>query len=315
MKVTRSFDQYLPSRYPVLTIGNFDGLHCGHQSLLRSVVKTAEEKNGTSLVLTFDPHPLTVLSPATPVRLLTTMQEKLDRFQQIGIDEALCLPFDKSFAALTPEEFVFKILRDRIGVRELFVGEQFAFGQGRSGRMNDLARLSVPGGFIVHAVSPLRIDDEIVSSTRIRAMVQAGEVNHAQQFLGRWYELGGTVVEGAHRGQELGWPTANIRLPHDRVIPADGVYAVQTVWKTRTFPSVAYIGTRPTFGSGERLLEVYLLDEELDLYGENIRVRFVERLRGDQVFESADDLTRQIDLDVSRARETLKTVSFIMADS
>lgn len=315
MKVTRSFEQYLPSHYPVLTIGNFDGLHRGHQSLLHSVVKTASEKDGTSLVLTFDPHPLTVLSPATAIRLLTTMEDKLERFQQIGIDEAVCVPFDKSFAALTPEEFVYKILRDRMGVKELYVGEQFAFGNGRSGRMSDLLRLSIPGGFAVHAVLPIRIDDEIVSSTRIRAMVQAGDVACAQRFLGRWYELGGTVVEGAHRGQGLGWPTANIRLPQDRVIPADGVYAVQTVWKERILPSVAYIGTRPTFGPGERLLEVYLLDEEAHLYGQHIRVRFVERLREDQTFPSADELARQINLDVSRARETLKSVSFTTVDT
>jgi len=315
MNVTRRLDQHLPSTYPVLTIGNFDGLHRGHLALLQSVVKSASAKSGTSLVLTFDPHPMTVLSPTTPLRFLTTMEDKLIRFREVGICETLCIPFDKSFAGLTPEEFVFKILRDRIGVRELYVGEQFAFGKGRSGRIDDLITFSAPAGFIVHAVPPVVIEGEIVSSTRIRAMVQSGDVGRARRFLGRYYALAGTVIEGAHRGRELGWPTANIRLPQDRVIPSDGVYAVQTVWKGRVIESVAYIGTRPTFDAGERLLEVYLLDEQPKLYGEDIAVLFVERLRGDGVFDSPDALSQQIDVDVRHARGILKAAALSMADT
>jgi riboflavin kinase/FMN adenylyltransferase len=206
-------------------------------------------------------------------------------------------------------------LRDQIGVRELLVGEQFAFGAGRSGRMADLVRLSKAAGFVVHAVPPVRVDDEIVSSTRIRVMVQAGEVGRAARFLGRLYALAGTVVHGEQRGHALGWPTANIRLPHHRVIPADGVYATTAVWNGRSMDSVAYIGTRPTFGDGERLLEVYLLDEQIDLYGHEIVVRFVERLRGDQVFTTAEELSRQIDVDVLRARDALKGAANPVMDS
>ena len=279
------------------------------------VVQVASAKSGTSLVLTFDPHPMTVLSPTTPLRFLTTMEDKLIRFREVGICETLCIPFDKSFAGLTPEEFVFKILRDRIGVRELYVGEQFAFGKGRSGRIDDLITFSAPAGFTVHAVPPVVIEGEIVSSTRIRAMVQSGDVGCARRFLGRYYALAGTVIEGAHRGRELGWPTANIRLPQDRVIPSDGVYAVQTVWKGRVIESVAYVGTRPTFDAGERLLEVYLLDEQPKLYGEDIAVLFVERLRGDQVFDSPDALSQQIDVDVRHARGILKAAALSLADT
>lgn len=315
MKVTRSLAHHQPTAYPVLTIGNFDGLHRGHVALLQSVVKTASQKGGTALVLTFDPHPITVLSPATPLRLLTTMEEKLARFQEAGIDEAFCIPFDTDFAALTPEEFVFKILRDQIGVRELFVGEQFAFGAGRSGRMADLMRLSKPAGFHVHGVAPVRVEGEIVSSTRIRTMIQGGEVGRAARFLGRLYELAGTVIHGEHRGRGLGWPTANIRLPEHRVIPPDGVYATTAVWKAQRLDSVSYVGTRPTFGNGERLLEVYLLDEQIQLYGQEIRVRFVERLRGDQAFDTAEELSRQIDQDVGHARDVLKAASHGAVDS
>ena len=315
MKVTRSLTHHHVTTYPVLTIGNFDGLHRGHQALLKSVVQTAADKSGTASVLTFDPHPITVLSPGTPLRLLTTIEDKLARFEEAGIDQVFCLPFDKSFAALTPEEFVLKMLRDQIGVRELLVGEQFAFGAGRRGRMADLARLSQSAGFIVHAVPPVRVEGDIVSSTRIRVMVQAGEVGRAAKFLGRPYDLAGTVVRGEQRGQALGWPTANIRLPDHRVIPADGVCATRAVWNGRSAGSVAYIGTRPTFDNGERLLEVYLLDEQLDLYGQEMVVRFVERLRGDQVFATPEDLARQIDVDVVRARDLLKAATRVVEDS
>jgi riboflavin kinase/FMN adenylyltransferase len=315
MKVTRSLTHHHIATYPVLTIGNFDGLHRGHQALLKSVVQTAADKKGTASVLTFDPHPITVLSPGTPLRLLTTMEAKLARLEEAGVEHVFCVPFDKAFAALAPDQFVFKILRDQIGVREVLVGEQFAFGAGRSGRMADLVRLSHTAGFVVHAVSPIRVDGEIVSSTRIRMMVQAGEVARAARFLGRLYDLAGTVVPGEQRGQSMGWPTANIRLPHHRVTPADGVYATTALWNGRSIDSVAYIGMRPTFGNGERLLEVYLLDERIDLYGQEITVRFVERLRGDRVFATSEELSRQIDVDVLRARDVLKAAANSVVDS
>ena len=181
--------------------------------------------------------------------------------------------------------------------------------------MADLVRLSKSAGFVVHAVPPICVEDEIVSSTRVRVMVQAGEVGRAARFLGRSYDLAGTVVHGEQRGEALGWPTANIRLPDYRVIPADGVYATTAVWNGRSLDSVAYIGTRPTFGDGERLLEVYLLDEQIDLYGQEMSVRFVERLRGDQVFATSQELSRQIDVDVLRARDVLKAAANRVVDS
>ncbi|TAJ23056.1 MAG: bifunctional riboflavin kinase/FMN adenylyltransferase, partial [Nitrospirae bacterium] len=255
--------------------------------------------------------PITVLRPDVDLRLLTTREDKLARFQQAGIQEVLFLAFDHALASLTPEEFVARILRDGLAVREVFVGEHFAFGKGRVGRMPDLKRLGAEAGFLVHAVPPVRVDGEVVSSSRIRLLVQAGDVRGAARCLGRWYELSGSVVPGAQRGQGLGWPTANLRLPPGRVIPADGVYATTTVWQNRSFDSVAYIGTRPTFGPGERLLEVYLLDQQVDLYGQAISVQFVERLRGDLVFETADALSARIDLDVTLARAALKAASSV----
>ena len=306
MIVAGGLDHYQSRPYPVLTIGNFDGLHRGHVALLRQVVATAAEHGGTPTVLTFDPHPITVLAPGIPLRLLTTLDDKLAGFEEIGIQQVLVLAFDKSFASLTPEEFVFKILQDAIAVREVFVGEHFAFGVKRSGRLADLIALSSRVGFRVHPVQPFLVHGEIVSSTRIRSLLQAGDVAAAALFLGRHYQLEGVVVRGEGRGQDLGWPTANLHLPAHRAIPADGVYATLTAWNGRLFQSVAYIGTRPTFGSGERLLEVYLLDHDVSLYGESIAVRFVDRVRDDAVFRTAEELSARIDLDVVHARESLK---------
>ncbi|MEK6525391.1 MAG: bifunctional riboflavin kinase/FAD synthetase [Nitrospirota bacterium] len=315
MKITRGLADHKRAQHPVLTIGNFDGQHRGHLALLRSIVDTATSKRGTPIVLTFDPHPLTVLKPGVDLLLLTTMDEKLTRFQDAGVEEVLFLEFNQAFAALTPDEFVFRILRDGIGVRDLFVGEHFAFGKGRAGRTADLLRLGAQSGFQVHPVPAMRVDGEVVSSSRIRMLVQAGDVRGAARCLGRPYALSGPVVRGERRGQVLGWPTANLRLPQGRVIPADGVYATTIVWNKRPYDSVTYIGTRPTFGSGERLLEVYVLDEQVHLYGEDIRVQFVERLRGDVTFATAEELSARIDLDVTHARETLRAASRSVTDA
>jgi riboflavin kinase/FMN adenylyltransferase len=198
------------------------------------------------------------------------------------------------------------VLRDGVGVKDLFVGDHFAFGKGRAGRINDLVRFGREAGFQVHPVQPLRVDGEVISSTRVRQLIQRGDVRGAARCLGRCYTLGGEVVPGEHRGRTLGWPTANLRLPADRVIPADGVYATRTFRGTSACDSVSYIGTRPTFGTGERLLEVSLLDVHEELYGRTLRVEFVEWLRGDQVFGSSEELSACIEGDVRRAREALK---------
>lgn len=315
MKITRGLAAHTPSPYPVLTIGNFDGQHRGHQALLQTVVRTAAEAGGTPMVLTFDPHPITVLRPGIDLLLLTPPEEKLARFQEAGIKEVLCLTFNSALAALTPEAFVFQVLRDGIGVKELFVGQHFAFGKGRAGRMDDLLRLSAQAGFRVHAVPPVLVDGEVVSSTRIRHLVQAGELRAAARCLGRPYGFNGPVVMGAQRGQALGWPTANLRLPQGLALPPDGVYATITHWKGNKLSSASYIGTRPTFDAGERLLEVHLLDHKVHLYGEKIRVEFIERIRGDLQFDSAQELSARIEVDVRLAREALATLPQTLAEA
>jgi len=306
LKVTRGLSDQRPRAYPVATIGNFDGHHLGHRALLQTVVETARKAQGISLVLTFEPHPVRILAPHVDLHFLTSPEEKLAHLDAAGIDEVVFLGFTPAFAAMSPDQFAEDILHRSLGLSELFVGNHFAFGKGRAGRIDDLVRLGGRYGFRVHPVTPVMIDGEVVSSTRIRRLIQAGHMERAAALLGRVYGIQGTVVHGMQQGQAMGWPTANLRVPPDRVVPPDGVYAARTVHGTQTYDAIAYIGTRPTFGAGERLIEVNLLDQTGDLYGQEISVQFVSRVRGDHTFASAAELSKQITLDVEQARISLQ---------
>jgi riboflavin kinase/FMN adenylyltransferase len=273
------------------------------------VVNGAQRAHGTPVVLTFDPHPVKILAPHVDLRFLTSPAEKLARFEEAGVQEVIFLPFTSAFAGLTPAEFASGILHDGIGIREIFVGEHFSFGKGRTGKIHDLIRLGGQFEFQVHPVQPVRLDGDVVSSTRIRQLIQVGEMEKAARFLGRPYAIDGIVIRGHQRGQALGWPTANLALPAERVIPSDGVYAAATIWQEQRLDSVVYIGTRPTFGAGERMIEVYLLDREVDLYGQPMTVQFIDRLRGDLVFDTAEALAVRIEQDVREARSSLRRLS------
>ncbi len=309
LKVTRGLSGQCPPRaYPVATIGNFDGHHLGHRALLQTVVETARKAQGTALVLTFDPHPVKILAPHIDLRFLTSPEEKLAHFEAAGIDEVVFLEFSPTFAAMSPDEFAEGILHRSLTLSELFVGNHFAFGKGRAGHIEDLVRLGGLYGFRVHPVTPVTLEGGVVSSTRIRQLIQAGNVEQAATLLGRFYGIRGTVVHGMQQGEAMGWPTANLRIPVGRVVPPDGVYAARTVHGAQTSDAIAYIGTRPTFGGGERLIEVNLLDQRCDLYGQEITVQFVARVRGDHTFASADELSKQIVRDVEQARRSLQRV-------
>ena len=309
LKVTRGLSRKCPPRaYPVATIGNFDGHHLGHRALLQTVVETARKAQGTALVLTFDPHPVKILAPHVDLRFLTSPEEKLAHFEAAGIDEVVFLEFSPIFAAMSPDEFAEGILHRSLTLSELFVGNHFAFGKGRAGHIEDLVRLGGLYGFRVHPVIPVMLEGGVVSSTRIRQLIQAGNVEQAAMLLGRLYGIRGTVVHGMQQGEAMGWPTANLHIPVDRVVPPDGVYAARTVQGTQTSDAIAYIGTRPTFGAGERLIEVNLLDQRCDLYGQEITVQFVARVRGDHTFASADELSKQIVRDVEQARRSLQRI-------
>lgn len=309
MKTTRGIPPVPPGSCPVLTIGNFDGQHLGHRALVQAVVDRAKQINGFPMVLSFDPHPVEVLRPGFVHKFLSDDREKTDFFERLGIAELVILPFTKELANLTPGQFVYQVLRDGLGIRKLLIGENFVFGKGRSGTVKDLMKLGAEAGFSVEPIAPVMIGQDVVSSTRIRNCLAAGDVAQGAQCLGRPYRLQGVIIPGEKRGSRFGWPTANIRLPAHRVIPADGIYATLTVHKGECLDSIAYIGKRPTFSEGERLLEVHIFDKDIQLYGENISVYFIEWVRGDMAFANVQDLVRQMDHDGLRTREILQSYS------
>lgn len=306
MQVTRGYLSEAVRPYPVGTIGNFDGHHRGHQTLLKLVVETARQTQGTAVVLTFEPHPVKILAPHADIRFLTGEEEKLGLFERAGIDEVVILEFTPAFASLSPEAFAEQILAKGLGLRELFVGQHFAFGHKRAGKIDDLIDFGKRLGFIVHPTSPVMIAGGVVSSTKIRQLIISGQVDQAADLLGRPYALTGVVSPGEGRGRTLGWPTANFRLPSNRVAPADGIYASITIVNHERHDSVAYIGTRPTFDGGERLLEVTILDGTHDLYGHTLTVEFLERIREDAQFDGETALRRQITSDVESAKTILR---------
>ena len=290
----------------VLTIGSFDGLHMGHQRLIEDVVKSAQEKGVSSAVLTFEPSPREVLRPGQPLAYLTRLPEKLRLFEKAGIDEAVVIPFTRELSQVEAPDFI-AWLRRYMPFVELWEGEGFALGHGRTGNTDVLARIGEETGFNLH-VSPLvNVGGEPVSSTRIRQAVMSGDVEGATAMLGRYPTVPGTVVPGSRRGRELGYPTANLALVPNQALPADGIYAT---WAHRpatgeVLPSITSIGTRPTFDDDARLVEVYILDYDADLYGETLTAHFVKYLRPQVRYEGIEPLIKQMDADTANTRSVL----------
>jgi len=305
MKITKGIEQLSRGDNSVVTIGNFDGVHLGHQALLKEVIAKAQRVGGESVVLTFDPHPLTVVAPQRQLQFLTTLDEKLSLFEQAGIAHVICLEFSPQLAEISPEAFVKDLLNARIGVRDVFVGSTFRFGKDRAGTIKDLTQLGPKLGFHVTPITPIRHCGDIVSSSTIRTCIHEGRVSEAADFLGRQHTISGVVQQGERNGTAMGYPTANLSLPPQRVIPSNGVYATIATVDGTSYHSVSYIGTRPTFHGTERLLEVHIFDLKADLYGKHMTVGFSKQVRGDMVFSNATDLARQIEDDVRYARQSL----------
>jgi riboflavin kinase/FMN adenylyltransferase len=290
--------------YRVAALGNFDGLHVGHQALIRHVTARAAETNGRALLVTFEPHPIQVLAPHLGIKLLDTLEEKSRWAKRYGIEEVIAIPFTKRFAAQSPERFVRNVLRRRLRLDELFVGKDFAFGKDRAGTVKDLERLGALAGIRVGLVPPVVVDGVPVGSRRIRELLAQGRVAETAKLLGRPFSLEGVVVRGAGRGAGLGFPTANLIPPDEIQIPADGVYITRAGVAKRFFPAATYIGTQPTFGSGStrRIETTLLLGRPQSLYRKRLRVEFLERVRGDRAFGSSEALVDQIRKDVEQAR-------------
>ncbi|MFQ5672010.1 MAG: bifunctional riboflavin kinase/FAD synthetase [Nitrospinales bacterium] len=293
-----------PFSYPIVTIGNFDGIHRGHQSIFRRVVQKAREKNGTSVVLTFNPHPVKVLAPEKSPRLLTSFKQKMRLIADCGIDCVVCEEFDHRLARMPAADFARTLLADRLRAREIMVGSGFVFGRGREGAIADLAKFGEQLGFAVHIVDPVKAGGEIVSSSRIRTLLSAGEVEQAAELLGRPYSLSGPVVEGRRAGKNLGIPTANVR-PDEDLSPPRGVYAVRVFLDGEEHSGVVNVGFNPTFNGKRLSVEVHLFDFNRQIYGREIDVRFIRRIRGEVAFSSTDALVRQIEQDIQTAKTLL----------
>ena len=301
----KNFTERLPN--PVLTLGNFDGVHLGHQAIFRKVVERAREISGTSVAFTFEPHPLKVLSPDRSPQLLNTFHGKLRLFETAGIEVVICANFTRVFADQHPEDFAREVLHKQIGVKEVYVGYDYAFGKGREGSIESLKRMGQTHGFKVGVIEPVQVDGVVVSSSTIRDLITSGRVEEGARLLGRHYSIEGEVVHGSHRGHTLGFPTANIKSANE-LIPAFGVYAVLARVEGRTFKGVASIGIRPTFDGGPVSMEVFLFEFSEELYGKEMEVAFVKRLRGEEKFSDVEALVRQIQKDVQKAREALRAL-------
>ncbi len=289
----------------VVTIGSYDGVHLGHQRIIRQAVERARELGLPAVVVTFDPHPKEVVRPGSHPPMLAAPHYRAELMANLGVDAVLVLPFTLEFSRLTPAEFVQRVLADRLRAAAVIEGKDFRFGHRAAGDVATLAELGDQHGFEVRVVELVADDQETFSSTHVRAHVLAGEVEVAARMLGRPHRVEGVVVRGARRGgSELGFPTANVEcLPHS-AIPADGVYAGWLVVAGEPLPAAISIGTNPTFDGVDRSVEAYALDRaDLDLYGTHVAIDFLARLRDMVRFDSVDALIEQMGQDVKRARE------------
>lgn len=285
----------------VVTMGNFDGIHLGHQALVLRSLEEARHRNVASVVLTFDPHPLKVLAPARAPRLILTPEDKIELLQHLGIDVVINQRFDSSFASLDAEEFVRRFIVNRLKAKKIWVGRDLRFGHGRKGDVEQLVRWGEELDFEVGIVEPILVNGVRVSSSQIRQAIEAGRVDEARSSLGRYHFISGTVVEGNRRGRDLGFPTANIASCTE-VIPSDGIYATLFHIGQERWLSVSSIGVNPTFGAGPRTVESYILNFDRDIYGKKIKLAFVKKIREEKKFADVASLIAQIQEDVRSAR-------------
>ncbi len=314
MLLVESLDQIShPFKNAVITIGNFDGVHKGHQALLKQVISQAKKNSGTSVALTFEPHPLRALGIDTPP-LITRYDQKMELLDASGIDVVICLPFDQAFAAVSARDFIEKILVDKIGMKTIIIGPDYTFGKDRTGNIDMLKQQGKSLGYetiVADWIKDPASRTHRISSTRIRQIVMDGQVEQARQFLGRHYQIRGKVVQGRSRGgSQLGFPTANIKL-HDELCPKFGVYAVTVETIHGNFMGVANIGYSPTFDDHIFTIEVHIMDFDRDLYGTRIRVNMVARLRDETKFANIRELSDQILKDIETAKELLVKNGFV----
>ena len=305
MKLVHGLLPSINERPTILTIGVFDGMHLGHQHLIGTTVRRARERQFQSAVLTFDPHPDIVIRPDRPKRYLASLDERIDHVRENGADVLIILPFNDEVKRYTAHVFMEHVCR-AVALRELHIGWDFALGFKREGTFARLSELGQTFGYTVHPVEALLYNGEPVSSSRVRNVLDDGDVTLAAELLGRSFALSGTITEGDKRGRTIGFPTANIPVDSNRVVPANGVYVCRAMLNNHAYNAVTNIGVRPTFDGQQRTIEAHLLDFTGDIYGETLQLHFLHRLRGEQKFNGISELVTQINRDVETASAWLQ---------
>ncbi len=310
MQVVRNIDEIKTGKNSVLTVGTFDGVHLGHAEIFRLVKSIADENDYSSLVVTFDPHPRTVVSKDYKLNLLNTFSEKIELLTEFGIDYLVVINFTREFAEQSSEEFIKNYLIDKLSLKHFVIGHDHKFGKDRLGNEAKLREYGKKYGFSVSAVEAVYLDNTLISSTNIRKLLNEGKLNEANKLLGRNYKFTGKVVSGSTRGKLLGFPTANISTENKyKMIPLKGVYAVKCQLKEDIIYGVMNIGTRPTFEEdGKLVIEVHLFDFNNDIYGEELHIELVRRIRDEVKFNSKEELIYQIEKDKKKAIQILGTL-------
>ena len=306
MKIYTSPGQLAPRPARIyVTIGNFDGVHLGHQQLFARVVARARAAGGISLAVTFEPHPLKVLSPKG-IRLISSTEQKIELIERAGVDELLIVPFDRAMAATSAEDFVNRILLERLGMTDLVVGYDDAMGRTRVGNAAFLEAQGAARGFSVEVVPAFYMQGRLVSSTVIRTLVAEGKMRDVRTLLGRYYQIRGEVQHGRQRGgQVLGFPTANLRILEEDLCPRRGVYVTQVIYDGRRYGGISNIGRNPTFGEKTVVAETHIFEFKADIYGRPLRIDLLRHLREERRFDDAEALVRQIKKDITVARRVL----------
>ncbi len=290
-----------------VALGNFDGVHIGHQKLIRSTVRSCKENNLSSIIFTFQNHPRNITDESNSVKIIATWKEKIELIQSFGVDYMVAVEFDKKFREMSPEDFVTKILIKKLNMQEANCGFHYKFGHKARGNTDILSKMARSYRFKLFVLNPVKIDNNLVSSTIIRELISAGKMEECSKFLGRYYSLEGTVIWGKQLGKKMGFPTANILVNESRVIPPNGVYITKCFVNNNVYDSITNIGYKPTIGSEKRLIETYIIGFDKDIYGEEIKVEFYKNIRGEVKFNSIDELKNQIQKDLITANNYHKS--------
>jgi riboflavin kinase/FMN adenylyltransferase len=308
MEIEQELANIAPQEETLLTIGVFDGVHAGHRYLLEKLQQRAAEKNLLSGVVTFSPHPQSVLYPHNQLPWLSSLDDRVKTFQELGVKTIAVLTFTPRIAQLSARDFI-SLLKKYLEMRGIVVGPDFALGQGQQGNIDLLRALGREMEFSVEVIPSYTINGEIVSSTLIRRVLAQGDMRKVERLMGRYFQLGGKVITSDKRGRVLGFPTANLDIRLQQALPANGIYATVAQVDGKQFSSATNIGVRPTFGNGGKTVETHLLNYKGDLYGKDMRLEFVQKLRDEQSFPSSEDLKAQIEKDVREVEAILKAVS------